>query len=397
MKVAIIHTDFRIYWPARLRALNNFLKERGISMEVIEIAGAGSPYAFADKEDNNGLMWHILFPERRMEELQPGNIKEVLYDKLSQINPDVLIAGAIAFPSGALSVSWAMKNKKRVICFDDAKMEAVKRSGMVNWIKKNIYNGVYAMLYPSPDWVDTGCFWGFKQEQMFYGIDVVDNEFWQDYSDGGVLWKKRYFLTVGRQVPKKNFLHTVISYKVYHDRFGTRALPLLMVGDGPEHGLIERYVKDNNLLESVTLLPFKSQKELRHIYHGAEALILSSNYEETWGLVINEAMACGVPVIASDQCGATHTLIRDGVNGYSFSLIEQDSLTKRMCEYHELSVEERNKMRLVALNTINEWGLPRFCQCCYDAINYVSDQPLKKFPLINKLIINLWNGRYRPI
>lgn len=397
MKVTVVHTDFRIYWPARLRALNNFLKERGITMEVIEIAGAGSPYAFADKEDNNGLMWHILFPERRMEELQPGNIKEVLYDKLSQINPDVLIAGAIAFPSGALSVSWAMKNKKRVVCFDDAKIEAVKRSGIVNYIKHSVYYGVYAMLYPSPDWEPTGRFWNFVAEQMFYGIDVVDNEFWQDYTGKIPMGNKRYFLAVGRQIQQKNFFHIVRSYKKYYDEHGSRkAFPLVMVGDGPEHGKIAQFVREQGLESMVKLMPFKSQTELKQIYHDAELLILSSS-SETWGLVINEAMACGLPVISSNECGATHTLIKDGVNGFSFSLADEDSLFKKMCQYNELSDDCKADMRHAALKTIADWGLPRFCQCCYDAINYVSDQPLKKFPLINKLIINLWNGRYRPI
>ena len=397
MKVAIIHTDFRIYWPARLRALDSFLNQRGIELEVVEIAGAGSPYAFAGKEKQDGMTWHVLFPSKKMEELATGEIKRQLFALLDSMQPDVIIAGAIAFPSGALSIAWAKKHRIKVVCFDDAKMEAVKRSGMVNWIKKNIYNGVYAMLYPSPDWDETGRFWGFKQEQLFYGIDVVDNEFWQDCDGENTLQNERYFLAVGRQIQKKNFLHIVISYKAYHDRYGNNAFPLLLVGDGPEHGLIERFVKDNNLTGCVSLLPFKSQKELRRIYHGAEALILSSSSSETWGLVINEAMACSVPVIASDQCGATHTLIRDGVNGYSFPLVEQDSLTKRMCEYQELSVCERNKMRLAASNTISNWGLPRFCQCCYDAINYVTRLPQKRFSLVNSLIIDLWKGRYRPV
>lgn len=397
MKVVVVHTDFRIYWPARLRALNNFLKGRGISMEVIEIAGAGSPYAFADKEDNSGLTWHILFPERKMEELKPGGIRGKLYEKLSQIMPDVLIAGAIAFPSGALSVSWAMKNKKRVICFDDAKMEAVKRSGMVNWIKKNIYNGVYAMLYPSPDWDETGRFWGFKQEQLFYGIDVVDNDFWQDHTNKSSLENKRYFLAVGRQIPQKNFFHIVRSYKKYYDKYGSeKSLPLVLVGDGPEHGKIVQFVREQGLEDMVTLMPFKSQTELKQIYHNAELLILSSS-SETWGLVINEAMACGLPVISSNECGATHTLIKDGENGFSFSLADEDSLFEKMCQYNDLSDDRKADMRYAALKIIANWGLPRFCQCCYDAINYVSVRPLKKFPLINKLVINLWNGRYRPI
>ena len=395
MRIAFIHTDFRIYWPARLQALYSFLQKKGIDMEVIEIAGVGSPYAFAGKTEHNDLPWHILFPTQKMEELKSKDIKTKLYELLDQIYPDVLIAGAIAFPSGALSVAWAMKHKKKVICFDDAKMEAVKRSGLVNFIKQQIYNGVYAMLYPSPDWMETGKFWGFKPEQLFYGIDVVDNSFWQNYT-GQPPTDKKYFLAVGRQIPKKNFYHIVYSYKKYHDRYQLEAIPLILVGEGPEHERIKQFVDKNRLKDSVTLLPFKSQEELKTIYYLSDSLLLSSS-SETWGLVINEAMACGLPVIASDQCGATHTLVRDGVNGYVFSLTDENNLFRKMCMYHELSPSEKESMRSQAIETIKEWGLPHFCQGCYEAIRYVSAQKRKRLSLFNILVIKLWKGRYRPV
>lgn len=37
------------------------------------------------------------------------------------------------------------------------------------------------MLYPAKEWDETGFYWGFKKEQLFYGLDVVDNEFWKRY------------------------------------------------------------------------------------------------------------------------------------------------------------------------------------------------------------------------
>ena len=69
MKIVFTHTDFRIYWPARLNALNTFLQNKGIDLEVIEIAGAGSPYNFAGTSNNNPSFWHCLFPDKRMEEI----------------------------------------------------------------------------------------------------------------------------------------------------------------------------------------------------------------------------------------------------------------------------------------------------------------------------------------
>lgn len=397
MKIAIVHTDFRIYWPARLKALNDFLKSKRISLDIIEIAGKGSPYAFAGKSNDEKLNWHILFPEDKMEDIKSSSIQKKLYSLLDKINPDVIIAGAIAFPSGALSVSWANRHKKKVICFDDAKIDSVQRSGIVNYIKQQIYNGVYAMLYPSQNWDETGRFWHFNKEQLFYGIDVVDNSFWSDYA--AIYQNKsntKFFLAVGRMIPVKNFLYVTESYKKYHDIYKESSYHIIFVGEGPERIKIQQYIDQYDLKGYVELLPFKNQKELREIYHNSQALILSS-IKETWGLVINEAMACGLPIIASKECGATNTLVRDKINGYVFSPEKSEELLYCLCQFHNLSENQKRDMGNASLKIIQDWDLSRFCKGCYDAIIYASKQPVKKISLLNNIIIKLWKGQYRPI
>ena len=397
MHIVFVHTDLRIYWPARLKSLALYLKARQIDLDIIEIAGKGSPYAFAEKSNDEGCNWHILFPDKKMEELKNNNIKQELFHLLDTLYPDIIIAGAIAFPSGALSISWAHINKKKVIIFDDAKIDAVPRNKFINYIKQNIYNAVYAMLYPSEDWIKTGKFWGFGQDQLFYGVDVVDNSFWQDYVCP-YKSNKNYFLSIGRQIPKKNFLLILSCYRRYVNKYRQQALHLTLVGDGPEHYAIKKYAEDYDLNEYVTLSPFKSQNELKSIYHNASAFILASNSNtETWGLVINEAMACGLPVIASRQCGATHSLIKDGINGFSFSSDSENDLYDKMCQFHCLSETDKTKMSDASLQVIKNWGLEKFCESCYEAICYSAAQPIKKLKLLNSIIVRLWKGRYRPI
>ena len=170
----------------------------------------------------------------------------------------------------------------------------------------------------------------------------------------------------------------------------------MLVGDGPEHYAIKKYVENHNLNEYVALLPFKNQNELKSIYHNASAFILASN-NETWGLVINEAMACGLPVIASRQCGATHSLINDGINGFSFSPDSENDLYNKMCQYHCLSETDKTRMAEASLQIIKNWGLEKFCESCYEAICYSAALPIKKLNFVNSIIVRLWKGRYRPI
>ncbi len=95
MKVVFLHTDFRIYWPARLEALNKVFFQRGNQLDIIEIAGKGSPYSFSETVKSKNLNWHILFPDQRPECLSGNTIKKTLYRLLNQITPDIIIAGTI--------------------------------------------------------------------------------------------------------------------------------------------------------------------------------------------------------------------------------------------------------------------------------------------------------------
>ena len=67
-------------------------------------------------------------------------------------------------------------------------------------------------------------------------------------------------------------------------------------------------------------LGFKNQSQLPACYAAADTLILPSDGGETWGLVVNEAFACGVPAIVSDSCGCSPDLIEPGVTGFTFPM-----------------------------------------------------------------------------
>lgn len=397
MNVVALHTDFRIYWPARLNALSQALMERGDTLFIIEIAGSGSPYAFNKKQPKYDSDWHILFPDSKPEELSGKTIESPLFELLDKIRPDVIIAGAIAFPSGALAVKYGLKHNVKIITFDDAKINAVPRSGFVNYIKKSVYSGVDAMLYPAPEWTSTGKFWGFRTEQMFFGVDVVDNDFWNKHREIDNPYGN-YFVAVGRQIPKKNFDRIIEAYALYVRSVGKdKAYKLLLIGDGPERNKIKEVIKIHDISDKIILLPFKSQEDLASIYQNAKSLIVNSNIEETWGLVINEAMACGCPVFASIQCGATSSLVKDGVNGYTFDCNDVAKLANYMRNFSNLKDAEILKMRQQSLRIIEKWGLSKFVDGSLDAIDFVIKKKKKEPSFIAKSIIRNWRGRYNPI
>jgi glycosyltransferase involved in cell wall biosynthesis len=97
---------------------------------------------------------------------------------------------------------------------------------------------------------------------------------------------------------------------------------LVFAGEGPERRELERLARGR---DDVHLLGFQNQTRLPALYELADVFVLPSAYEP-WGLVVNEAMACGLPVIASDDVGCAPDLVRQGDNGFRFATGDVDAL-----------------------------------------------------------------------
>jgi glycosyltransferase involved in cell wall biosynthesis len=134
------------------------------------------------------------------------------------------------------------------------------------------------------------------------------------------LLRKRYNLTpekivlfVGKFIERKrplDFLKLANYYKNNKD------IKFVMIGDGELMKDCKEFIKMKSL-SNVSILGFCNQKVTRDIYNITDVLILPSEYD-TWGLVINEAMSCGVSVVSSSQCGASYDLIKNKSTGFVY-------------------------------------------------------------------------------
>jgi glycosyltransferase involved in cell wall biosynthesis len=396
MKIVFTHTDFRIYWPARLTRLHSYLAEKNIELQVVEISGKGSPYEFDSDRKSYPVYWFCLFPDKRMEDLSSLEANRAVRYKLDELQPDIIFSGAIAFPSGAAVVRWAKENKRKCVVFDDARLEDVPRKWYINFIKKSIYSSVDAIFCPSREWNETFRFFGFTDRQIFYGLNVVDNEFWSKIStETSMQLPKKYFLSVGRQVYKKNYFLLLKSYHEYTINCNDPA-ELVLVGNGPERQMLESYINKKSL-KTAHLLPFISQPDLRNLYRKAQCFILPSSHGETWGLVVNEAMASGLPVVISEQVGCSSTLVSDNVNGFIFAPENSSQLANIMSKISNMPEEKRKKLGDNSLKIINHWGIEKFCSGVFEIIQNLSKEEYRKPTLISRIILKLWKGRYRPL
>jgi glycosyltransferase involved in cell wall biosynthesis len=140
---------------------------------------------------------------------------------------------------------------------------------------------------------------------VLYGLYAADiNQF---VCDVPVCQRHANFLFIGRVVSVKGVEELASAYLAYRQQVA-KPWGLKVVGSGPLEYLLRR-------IPGVDVLGFVQPDGVRELMRDARCFVLPSRWEP-WGVVIHEAAAAGLPIIASYQCGATTMFVRDGVNGY---------------------------------------------------------------------------------
>jgi len=180
--------------------------------------------------------------------------------------------------------------------------------------------------------------YGAKPERVFVIPHAADNEFFSCEAErarpvrGGL--RKKWgldpeaivFAFSGKFIEKKRPMDFVRAIDLAAGRC-TR-FQGLMIGDGPLRPACEQYVRDHRA--PVLFAGFVNQSQMPSAYVVCDALVLPSDGGETWGLVVNEAMACGLPAIVSDQVGCGPDLIVPGKTGSVFPLANVEALANQM-------------------------------------------------------------------
>jgi len=157
------------------------------------------------------------------------------------------------------------------------------------------------------------------------------------------------FVFVGRLVAHKGLSDLLVAFKkINHEQPNAR---LLIVGDGPLRESLSRTVKMNQAVQSLGRLDMDGVIE---IYHAADVAVVPSHFEP-WGLVVNEALAAGLPVVASDRVGSVDDLIEDGVTGKVYASGSIAELEESLSELFDEKL--RAQLSFNARELINEWTL----------------------------------------
>ncbi len=238
----------------------------------------------------------------------------------------------------------------------------------VKWAVKNA-SGYIAIGSRSKKYLET---LGAPANKIEIAYSTVDIEYFADKSrltlseinkmkqNIGIPENNNVILYVGQFIPRKNVLSLIKAFSLLKENCS-----LLLIGYGPEKQSLDEYILKNNVT-SVVFLPHHEVSEMPAYYGIADVFVLPS-IEETWGLVVNEAMACRLPILASHNAGCVDDLIIEGKTGYCFAPLDYKNLTYLLKSMlHD--VTKTKKMREYAHSHITNFSPLRSADSFLNAI-----------------------------
>lgn len=345
--VAICFQQFAPYHVDRIASAHGIL---GDKMKVfgIEYSDRSTTYAW-ERANSQGFERITLFPSEDWEKINPLRRLRALLSCLIRIRAKHVFLINYQFMDTFLSATLL-----RLLGKSPYIMMASKYSDKDRFVWKEILKKWFFMPYvggitsgePHSKYLK---FLGVRTQNFRTGLDTLSVRrvracSGSEPAPGGYEYYRRHFTIIARMVPEKDVptaLHAYARYRELCQQRGVPARDLVLCGDGPERGLIESVVREKHI-RSVMFFGFANEKEVCETLGSTLALVLPS-VSEPWGLVINEAVAMGVPILCSNVCGALDELVHTGVNGFSFAPGEVEGLANLMLM---LSSDEEEWRRL---------------------------------------------------
>jgi glycosyltransferase involved in cell wall biosynthesis len=294
-------------------------------------------------------------------------INRGLWAALNRLSPQVIICGGYNYAASWEALLWAKRRGAEFVLWSESNNnDARAERAWVEFMKSYFLRHCDRFVVPGKASLDYLRRLGSQEANIFTAPNAVDNRWFSVQAEytrthatefrERMKLPTRYILFVGRLVPAKGVFDLLRAYAKLESVLRSD-VGLVFAGDGISKDQLAEQAK--RIHPGVTcFVGFAQREDLAGIYALAETLILPTQ-SDPWGLVVNEAMACGLPIVVSSVAGCSADLVEDGCNGYVVPPRDSEKLSMAIDSIVRQK-ELQRRMRTCSLERIRNYS-PEAC------------------------------------
>ena len=303
---------------------------------------------FLSENDPSFRQWHVYKDEIKFSyEVLPSFRRHIgsynlLLNKgvesaLRRASPQAIICGGYNFRAYWRAARWGWRNRVSLLLWSESNAADKPRNRAVEFLKKRFARMCRAHIAAGISSRDYLLQLGAPPFSVFIAPDAVDVSLYaaaaaKARASSAPLrieheLPERYFLYVGRLVEEKGVFDLLAAYSALDENIRAR-VGLVYVGEGAAREALQR--RASNIHHGdIKFCGWVHRERISEFYALADALIFPT-HSDPWGLVVNEAMACGLPIVASDVAGCAADLVCPSKNGFTYRPRDTDALSEIM-------------------------------------------------------------------
>lgn len=352
--------------PYRIPVFNALAQHPEIDLKIIFLA----------QTDPSTRQWRVYAQEIRFShEILPSwrtrlkkynlLLNQKVAGALRKANPDVIVCGGYNYLASWQALRWAKRNCVPFLLWCESTAKDNRASHrVVESLKQNFFDKCDGCIVPGMAAEEYVRQMGVSPEHIFVAPNAVDNHLFASRANHARQNASRvraeldlpsqYFLFAGRLVKSKGIFELWEAYGSLTENLRSQ-FGLVFAGDGPLRPELERIAK-SICPGTIRLAGFVQRDQLASYYGLADCLVFPT-HSDPWGLVVNEAMACGLPVICGRSAGCAADLVK--ANGRMIDPQNVDQLVLAMQEI-ATDADLRRQMSDESLKIIRNYS-PEIC------------------------------------
>jgi glycosyltransferase involved in cell wall biosynthesis len=311
--------------PYRIPVFNALARRKGIELHVIFLAETDpTQRGWLVYKDEIEFSYEVLPSWRRRWGRWHILLNRGMWSALERFRPNSILCGGYNHPAFWEALTWAKLHRVHFAAWVESTSQDQRNpSALAEFIKRRFVRNCSSFAVPGKSSFEYVRSMGVPEARIHKAPNAIDIRRFANLARAArerqaqcrteLGLPPRYFLFAGRIIPEKGVFHLLEAYTQLAPELRSE-VALVFVGEGTAKN--ELIGKATEVYPGTVVFPgFAQRDQLAAFYALAEALVFPT-LSDPWGLVVNEAMACGLAVIASDVAGCTADLVHDRENGY---------------------------------------------------------------------------------